>query len=378
MPSSNAAALNEAVPLGDGAFWVGRRTLGQVFFANSYLLYDPAQSERPAFSILIDPSASRDFGVVRAKCEGVMGDLSTLDAVFINHQDPDVSAALEALLSPEGSTTHVLCSDETWQLIENIGIDRDRYLNVDDYPNGFRGRSGRVVQPVPSPFCHFVGSRMLYDPRTRVLFSGDLFASLTSAVAEGLFADETDWVGMRAFHQIYMPTNRAIAMAIRKIRALDPPVEIIAPQHGRLLRGDTLQRFMDRLEALDVGLDILITREDENKMLPAWQHVLERVLKLSESLSAKSPRPWLESDPHAAAYLNFSDSSVKLRQTGQKALARILDVITRHIDKAHVELIKYEAIVAAHELDLPTPQIDIEEGRPSPPLNLRGMPFEAV
>lgn len=378
MAHSDASILDKAVPLGDGAFWVGRRAPGQIFFANTYLLYEPAQEDRPAFSILIDPSATRDFPIVQAKCEAVMGDLAALDAIFINHQDPDVSTALETLLRPEGSTTHVLCSDETWQLIENIGIDRERYLNVDDYPNGFRGRSGRVVQPVPAPFCHFVGSRMLYDPRTRVLFSGDLFASLTSGVATGLFADETDWVGMRAFHQIYMPTNRAITMAIRKIRALDPPVEIIAPQHGRLLRGDILERFLDRLEKLDVGLDILSTREEEDLVLPAWQLVLNRVLELSESLTGTSPRAWLQADAHAAAFLHFETPTLELRQAGQKAIERIVEVITRQVESAYGELIRYEAIVAAHELDLPTPQIDVEEGLAATPKISSAMPFEAV
>lgn len=368
----------EAVSLGEGIYWVGKRPPNQIFYANPYLIADPANGERPAFSLLIDPGSGADFAVVRAKIEQAMGSLTHLDAVFINHQDPDVSASLNILLQPQTSHAHVLCSDETWQLIETLGIPRERYINVDDYPQGFRSQSGRTLVPVPSPFCHFVGARMLYCPRSRVLFSGDLFASLTPRDAEGLYADESDWIGMRAFHQIYMPTNRAIAMAIRKIRKLSPPVEIIAPQHGRLLRGAMVQTFLDRLETLDVGLDILDARDDRNLSLPAWQQVFERILEITEAVSGQSPIATLKSDRALANYLNFHRVPIALEHTGKKAVERVLSVLTRGIPDAQSEAIKYEALAAAHALQLPTPLIDFEEGSAARHAQQQQSPFEAV
>src|SRR5690606_4685038 len=101
-------------------------------------------------------------------------------------------------------------------------LPRARFLATDKFLNGLRLPTGHRVVPVPSPFCHFRGAVMMYDPETRVLFSGDLFGGLTDAQAQGLWADESDWPGMRAFHQLYMPTNTALARTVQAIRALQP------------------------------------------------------------------------------------------------------------------------------------------------------------
>ena len=56
---------------------------------------------------------------------------------------------------------------------------------------------------------------------------------------------------MELFHRRWMPSNRAKQGWIDRVRRLD--IEMMAPQHGRIFKGDDVQRFLDWFEALEVG-----------------------------------------------------------------------------------------------------------------------------
>lgn len=371
--------MTSPVQIADGVYWVGKRPPNQIFYANPYLIVDRNEATSEQFSMLIDPGSGSDFAVVRSKCNQVLGTLDGLDAVFINHQDPDVCTSLTLLLGRSAGNARILCSEDTWRLVQSLSIPRDRFVDVDDYPHGFRGRTGRVLLPVASPFCHFVGARMVYDPKTRTLFTGDLFGSLTPRDAEGIFADETDWLGMRAFHQIYMPTNKALRNVMARIRELDPPVEMIAPQHGRIIRGDWVKTFIDRLEFLDVGLDILEARDDSNQDLSAWQKVFERVMSIATDLLGPQAEVFVTEDRALSTYVTYSGTQLVVEHTGKKAVERTVSVLVRNAPSEIADPIKYEALTAAHELELPTPQIELEEdGGSSPVKRSNTSPFEAI
>ena len=57
---------------------------------------------------------------------------------------------------------------------------------------------------------------------------------------------------MSFFHKRWMPSNEAKKDWVRRVRELD--IEIMAPQHGRMFKGDDVKRFLDWFEALDVGI----------------------------------------------------------------------------------------------------------------------------
>jgi hypothetical protein len=116
---------------------------------------------------------------------------------------------------------------------------------------------------VPTPFCHFRGALAFYDPESRILFSGDLFGGLNQLGRVHLFAEEADWAGIAQFHQIYMPTREALRYAVQQIRSLRPAVEVIAPQHGHVIAGDLVPLFLERMEQLLVGSDLLAIELDD-------------------------------------------------------------------------------------------------------------------
>ena len=59
---------------------------------------------------------------------------------------------------------------------------------------------------------------------------------------------------MKMFHQRWMPSNRAKNDWIERVRELD--IEYMAPQHGRIFKGNDVGRFLDWFEDLEVGVAI--------------------------------------------------------------------------------------------------------------------------
>lgn len=365
-PSDQASAAvdlaTQPVQIAPGIHWVGNRPPGQIFYANPYLVHTAATATTRGFSMVIDPGSPKEFAVISSKIRQIYPKFDQLDAIYINHQDPDVGSSVGMMLGRYCPKAQVLCSEETWRLIQYYNVPKERFIALDRFEHGMRAHNGQIFLPVPSPFCHFVGAVMLYDPQNRVLFTGDLFGSLTSQDAKGLWADESDWAGMRAFHQLYMPTQQALKLAISKIRALDPPVEIIAPQHGRLLKGYWVEEFMNRLEHLEVGLDLIATQKESPQEKQAWQTVFNRVMSLARELAGADAELLLIEDPVLRNHLEFKGNRLVMNTDQTKrTVERVVSKLTERAPAELAQPIKYEAVVAAHELDLPAPNIDLED-----------------
>ncbi|MFW5967567.1 MAG: protein kinase domain-containing protein [Persicimonas sp.] len=354
---------NEPVEIAQGIFWVGKRPEGEIFYANPYLRHYPGDASRGGgdFNLLIDPGSSADFSVVQAKVSQILGGIDRVSSIFINHQDPDVASAVGLMMGRYTPQANILCTEDTWRLVHYYNIPRERFVALEKFPNGVKLPTGDVLLPVPSPFCHFVGAMMLYDPSTRVLFSGDLFGGLTDRDAEGLYADESDWTGMRAFHQIYMPTQKALRHAIDNIRQLDPPPEIIAPQHGRVIVGDFVDEYMDRLANLPVGLDILEDRFTSEDELQAWTTVLSRVLDRARASLGDRADELLAEDPNLSGIITFEGTGIEVTSLGKTSVERAVRLLCDELPQSAANAVKYEAIFSAAELDLPTPAIELDE-----------------
>jgi glyoxylase-like metal-dependent hydrolase (beta-lactamase superfamily II) len=285
--------------------------------------------------------------------------LDRLSAVFINHQDPDVGSSASIISARYAPKAGILCSEDTWRLIVHQNLPRNRFIATEKFSHGLNVPTGHRLLPVPSPFCHFRGAVMLYDPETRVLFTGDLFGGVTDVNAQGLWADESDWNGIRAFHQIYMPVNQALQRVVAVIRKLEPAVEIIAPQHGRLIRGPLIQTFLDRMEKLPVGLDIMDEAQDRSH-LQAWNVVLERVLALARGYLGGSADEKLMGSTELAETARVQDGQVSIQRMGRWTVEHVVALLCHGEPPEIAGPIMMEATTAAAEYNLPTPHLDIE------------------
>jgi len=259
----------EAVEIAPGIFWVGRRE-GVSLERNTFLC--TYRGHDAGINVLIDPGPPKDLATVSAKVGAVIGALDKVDLLFLNHQDPDV-AANAAVVQELNPRAHVWCSEDAWRLLHFYGLRPGGFSAVEQ----FRDRAttlvtGHRVSFVPTPYCHFRGAVMYYDETSRVLFSGDLFGGLSQS--RGLASSDDAWAGVEIFHQLYMPSSEALRRAVQAVWRLDPLPLIIAPQHGSLVQGDQIPIMLERVEALEVGLDLLRDEGDEASYLEAVNELI--------------------------------------------------------------------------------------------------------
>ena len=200
--------------------------------------------------LLLDPGGIEIFPSFVAALSAEV-DLDRLEGLFSSHQDPDIISSLSLWL---GLNADLRCyASWTWAgFIPHFGGGRPVDALPDEGTTIPLGDSSDL-RAVPAHYCHSSGNFTLYDPRARILFSGDLGASLLPADRQGLWVTDFDShvAYMEGFHRRWMPSNRAKNDWIRRVRALD--IDLLCPQHGAMFRGDDVQRFLDWLEALEVG-----------------------------------------------------------------------------------------------------------------------------
>lgn len=279
---------DEAIEISAGVYWVGAGT--KTFLSrNSFLRI--FEGNKTSGSLLIDPGPTSDFVSLSCKVASVLpGGLLNINLAFINHQDPDVVGVLPKMYAMN-RRLNVIATEDTWRLVSLNGLSSVRFRSIDQVQDQrLVLPTGHKLQFIPTPYCHFRGASMIYDLESRILFTGDFLGGVE---ASGLIATEENWAGVKAFHQIYMPSNEAMKLAVKKIRALEPTPLALAPQHGGLIKGDLIELFLERISELPVGLDIVTTVNDRlpamiaglNEVLCAvketmGEYKVERILKL--------------------------------------------------------------------------------------------------
>lgn len=205
-------------------------------------------------AMLLDPGGTklypRVFGAVAKELKG-----AKLKNIFCSHQDPDVVASLNGWLM---TTDAQALASELWRrFIPHFGSDKLVYGRVSGIPDGgmrhMLGKTELIL--LPAHFLHSVGNFQVYDPTSRILYSGDLGVSLGEQ--ERIVTDFDAHVPLMAgFHRRYMVANKALRAWARMVRTLD--IEIIAPQHGAMFVGKPMvKRFIDWAETVECGLDVM-------------------------------------------------------------------------------------------------------------------------
>jgi flavorubredoxin len=213
-------------------------------------------------AVLFDPGGDLTYTALTFAVSRFVS-FEALDYVFLSHQDPDAVASINHWLLKtrckiivsrlwEGFLPHLISKQRLTQSGQSIS---ERIVAVPD-DGGILKLNGQSLQVVPSHFLHSPGSLSLYDPKARVLFSGDIGASMVAPDSEPSFDDfEAHIPAMRPFHQRYMASKIAARLWCARIRTLD--VEILVPQHGKLFRGEQVGQFLDWFETLDCGVDLM-------------------------------------------------------------------------------------------------------------------------
>jgi len=221
-------------------------------------------------------------------------------------------------------------------------------------------RGGIAWQPVPTPFCHFRGAMAWYDPESRILFSGDLFGGLNPLGRVHLFAEEADWAGIAQFHQIYMPSREVLRYTLRQIRALVPAVKTIAPQHGYVIAGDLVPLFLDRMEQLLVGHDLLAMELDERYAREYEDLASLLVEYATATIGEDEVRRRLEAtdiDDGLAECLQSIGGTWLIRKSPYTSTAALFARLAAGEEPRFVEEIRNQALRFCSERSVPVPAI---------------------
>ena len=201
-------------------------------------------------SILLDPGGIELFSAMLSAVLRHVS-LEEIKYLFASHQDPDIISSLG--LWDKTLTNTTLYAPWLWEgFIRHFGMQNIEYVGLPD--EGGNLRLGEVnLQFVPAHYLHASGNFHVYDPKAKLLMSGDIGAALESHDAP-LFVDDfaKHIPKMKGFHQRWMPSNKAKQNWVARVRELQ--IDMMMPQHGRIFRGEAVQEFLDWFEQLEVGL----------------------------------------------------------------------------------------------------------------------------
>jgi flavorubredoxin len=218
----------------------------KIIDTNQYLVRTPTRC------LLIDPGGIEVFAPMLA---AVLhhAPVEQITDLFASHQDPDIISSLG--LWDQALPKAKLHAAAFWQgFLMHFGCDSIEYVPIPDH-GGVINLDGVELQIIPAHYLHSSANFNLYDPRAKILFSGDIGSAL-EAPGMPMYVENFDEhiEHMRYFHQRWMPSNLAKRAWIEKVRNLD--IDIIAPQHGRVFKGDDVKRFLDWFDALQVGIAV--------------------------------------------------------------------------------------------------------------------------
>lgn len=204
--------------------------------------------------MILDPGGHKVYAKVLSDTMTQLG-AGALDHVFLSHQDPDIVAAVNGWLMTTDADAWV--SNLWLRFIPHFGLDRlvaDRLKGIPDQGMLLELRGLKLVI-VPAHFLHSPGNFQVYDPISKILYSGDLGASINHGFEQVADFDE-HLPFMEGFHRRYMASGRSLKAWARMARTLD--IECIAPQHGAYFRGKPMvERFLSWCEHLEVGVDLM-------------------------------------------------------------------------------------------------------------------------
>lgn len=173
--------------------------------------------------------------------------------LFASHQDPDIISSLG--LWDQALPHARLHAPWLWEgFLRHFGMKHIEYEGIPD--EGATLQLGRTaLEFIPAHYLHASGNYHVYDAQAKILMSGDVGAALEPTNSPVFVEDFDEHVKkMTLFHQRWMPSNTAKHDWIERVGKLD--IDILAPQHGRIFKGDDVKRFLDWFDALEVGTGI--------------------------------------------------------------------------------------------------------------------------
>lgn len=187
-------------------------------------------------------------------------ELKSLSYLLASHQDPDIITSVDRWLM---YTDCKVVISTLWgrfvpHNVPNYRQDEldNRFILIPDQGMDIElGNS--TIKALPAHFLHSVGNFQFYDTKSKILFSGDMGASIGAGDPGTPVTDFAEHItSMKGFHQRYMGANKVCKLWADMVREMD--VEMIVPQHGKSFQGkDMVGQFLDWISELKCGMDLM-------------------------------------------------------------------------------------------------------------------------
>jgi flavorubredoxin len=218
---------------------------GHIIDTNEYLVTQGDDA------LLIDPGGSEVFPSVFSALSTVY-DPRRIDKLFASHQDPDIISSLSLWLE---FNPKIKCYISwLWaSFVPHFGGTEETFIGMPDNGMDILVGSNRL-QAIPAHYLHSSGNLHLFDPKAKILFTGDVGAALLPPDQDGLFVEKFDAHIRHAegFHRRWMGSNKAKNDWCARVASMD--IDMLCPQHGAIYQGEDVKRFIDWFSRLDVGV----------------------------------------------------------------------------------------------------------------------------
>jgi flavorubredoxin len=226
-------------------------SMGAAVQANQFLIVDNGHGA------LLDPGGNMTYNGLLMEMHNYFSP-KKLDYILASHADPDIIASVNKWMIH--TDCKVLISKLWTRFVPHFCSVGNAEGRVDGIPDeGMIIPLGEtVIQAIPAHFMHSEGNFQFYDPVSKILFSGDLGASIVKHDEADVPVEDfkAHIPLMEGFHKRYMISNKILRFWVHMVRQMD--VESIVPQHGRAMRGKKMvNEFLGWLENLPCGVDIM-------------------------------------------------------------------------------------------------------------------------
>lgn len=233
--------MSSSFEIRPNVFWLGARhpdlevfdELFPTLHGTTYNAYLVRGSEK---NVLIDTVKAPFAEEYLDKLQQLIA-LSEIDAVIVNHTEPDHSGALGALLdiNPE---IEVYCTRAGENFLRQL---YERPFKAHCVSEGeVLSLGDKTLRFILAPNLHWPDTMFTYLPEEELLFSCDAFGA--HYCGDGLYNDQVDDYSMEFrfyFDTIMRPFKSFIREAVAKVESL--AVTMICPSHGPLLRRHPLK-----------------------------------------------------------------------------------------------------------------------------------------
>ncbi|RRS30290.1 MAG: histidine kinase [Epsilonproteobacteria bacterium (ex Lamellibrachia satsuma)] len=262
--------FTQAIEIAKNIYWVGMYLENDPFQCHPYFIKNGNES------ILVDPGSMLEFDAVVKKINSISS-MNNIKYIILHHQDPDLAASapeMEKLINRKD--LQIITHSRMVPLIKHYLI-RSEYYEIDKHQYKLQCRN-LDLQFLTTPYCHSPGAFVTYEPKTKTLLSGDIFGGIEESWE--FFAGEDYFEKAKQFHAEYMPSRDIFNYALNKIEALD--MNLIAPQHGSIIKKDKIAPLITQMKALECGLYIEKGYRDE--LLYTIEALKQKDLALVSSL----------------------------------------------------------------------------------------------